>query len=99
MYRDASLSYTIVKEWAKRFHEGWESLDDEKRIVRHKSAIKSKKTWKVEEDPHIRVEELAMSVGISKGAVHDTLVDEIKVRKFVRRGSQIPFQKNRRNVG
>ena len=34
VYRDASLSYNTVKEWAKRFCEGRESLEGEERIGR-----------------------------------------------------------------
>ena len=57
VYRGASLSYTTVKEWAKRFREGRESLEDEERIGRPRSAVTSSNTseirWRVEEDPHI----------------------------------------------
>ncbi|KAI6658921.1 hypothetical protein LOD99_10881 [Oopsacas minuta] len=38
VYGDASLSYTIVKEWAKRFREGRELLEDVERIERPRSA-------------------------------------------------------------
>ena len=48
---------TTVKEWAKRFREGRESLEDEERIGRPRSAVTSSNTseirWRVEEDPHI----------------------------------------------
>ena len=89
VYRGASLSYTTVKEWAKRFREGRESLEDEERIGRPRTAVTSSNTseirWRVEEDPHITVEELAMGVGISTGAVHSILVDELKVSKICSR--------------
>ena len=45
------------EEWAKRFREGRESLEDEERIGRPRSAVTSSNTseirWRVEEDPHI----------------------------------------------
>ncbi|KAI6647450.1 Transposase [Oopsacas minuta] len=72
IYGDASLSYTTVKEWAKCVREGRESLEDKERIG-------------LEEDPHITVEELAVSVGISTGAVHSILIDELKATKFCSR--------------
>ncbi|KAI6648242.1 hypothetical protein LOD99_12051 [Oopsacas minuta] len=81
VYGDASLSYTTVKEWAKRFHEGQESLEDEERIGRLRSAVTSSNTseirWRVEEDPQITDEELAMSVGVLTRAVHSILIDEL----------------------
>ncbi|KAI6651431.1 Transposase [Oopsacas minuta] len=87
--RDASLSYTTVKEWAKRFREGRESLENEERIGRPISAVTSSNTseirWRVEEDPHFTAEELAMSVGISTGAVHSILIDGLRVTKICSR--------------
>ena len=70
VYRCACHSYTTVKEWAKRFREGRESLEDEERIGRSRTVVTNSNTseirWRVEEDPHITVEELAMGVGKKK---------------------------------
>ena len=55
VYKDASLSYTTVKEWAKRFREGQESLKDDFRSGRPKTTVTSGNIldigWMVEEDP------------------------------------------------
>ena len=103
VYRGASLSYTTVKEWAKRFREGRESLEDEERIGRPRTAVTSSNTseirWRVEEDPHITVEELAMGVGISTGAVHSILVYELKVSKICSRWIPHSLTKDQRPVG
>ena len=103
VYRDASLSYITVKEWAKRFREGQESIDDDYRSGRPKSAVTSGNTleigWMVEEDPHITVDELAMHVGISTGAAHAILIDELNVTKVCSRWiphSLTKAQKDRR---
>ena len=103
VYGDASLSYSTVKEWAKRFREGQESIDDDYRNGRPKSAVTSGNTleigWMVEEDPHITVDELAMHVGISTGAAHAILIDELNVTKVCSRWiphSLTKAQKDRR---
>ncbi|KAI6651199.1 hypothetical protein LOD99_5550 [Oopsacas minuta] len=83
LYGDVSLPYTTVNEWAKRFCEGLGLVEDEERIWRPRSFATNSNTseicWKVEENPHITVEELAMSVGISTGAVHSILIDELRL--------------------
>ena len=83
VYKDISLSYSTVKDWAKRFREGQESLEDVFRSGRPKSAVTSGNIleieWMVEDDPHETVEEIAMHVVISTGAAHNILVDEIGV--------------------
>ena len=39
VYGDASFSYSTVKEWAKRFREGQESIDDDYRSGRPPSPV------------------------------------------------------------
>ncbi|KAI6649858.1 Transposase [Oopsacas minuta] len=103
VYGDASLSYTTVKEWTKRFHEGRESLKDEERIGPPRSAVTSSNTseirWRVKEDPHITVEELVMSVGISTGAVHFVLIDELKDNKVSSRWIPHSLTKDQKGRG
>ena len=103
VYVDASLSYSTVKAWTKRFREGQVSIDDDYRSGRPKSAVTSGNTleigWMVEEDHHITVDELAMHVGISTGAAHSILIDELNVTKVCSRWiphSLTKAQKDRR---
>ena len=78
-----------MKDWAKRFREGQESLEDGFRSGMPKSAVTSGNIleieWMVEDDSHVTVEEIAMNVGISTGAAHTILVDEIGVSKICSR--------------
>lgn len=89
VYGDASLSYSTVKEWAKRFRDGQESIEVGYRSGRPKSAVTIGKTlkigWMVEDDPHITVDEIAIHEGISTGAAHAILIDELKVRRVCSR--------------
>ncbi|KAI6651845.1 hypothetical protein LOD99_4724 [Oopsacas minuta] len=82
--------------------EGLEALEDEERIKCLSTAVTSSNTSeilsRVEEDPHITVHELAMSVGVSTGVVHSILIDEQKVSKFVR-GAQIIIPKGKTITG
>ena len=88
VYKDNS-SYSNVKYWAKRFREGQEPLEDGFRSGRLKSVTTSgnilEVEWLVEKDPHITVEEIAMRVGMSTGAAHAILVDEMKASKICSR--------------
>ena len=89
VYKDISASYSNVKYWAKRFREGQEPLEDGFRSGRPKSVTTSgnilEVEWLVEEDPHIAVEEIAMRVGMSTGAAHAILADEMKASKICSR--------------
>ena len=89
VYKDNSASYSNVKYWAKRFREGQESLEDGFRSGRPKSVTTSgnilEVEWLVEGDPHITVKEIAMRVGMSTGAAHAILVDEMKASKICSR--------------
>ena len=86
VYKDNSLSYSTVKDWAKRFREGLDSLEDGFRSGRPKSAVTSGNIleieWMVEDHPHVTVEEIAMHVGISTGTAHTIFVDEMGVSKI-----------------
>ena len=89
VYKHDSPSYSTVKYWAKRFREGQESLDDGFRSGRPKSVATSGNIleieWLVEEDPNITVEEIAVRVGMSTGAAHAILVDEMHASKICSR--------------
>ena len=89
VHKDNSASYSNVKYWAKRFREGQKSLEVGFWSGRSKSVTTSgnilEVEWLVEEDPHITVEEIAMRVGMSTGAAHAILVDEMKASKICSR--------------
>ena len=89
VYKYSRLSYSTVKDWAKRFRGGQEPLEDGFRSGRPESAVTSgnifelRGCWKT--IPHVMVEEIAVHVGISTGASHSIPVDEIGVSKICSR--------------
>ncbi|KAI6654394.1 hypothetical protein LOD99_791 [Oopsacas minuta] len=105
VYGDASLSDTTVKEWAKRFCEGRELLEDEERIGRPRSAITSSNTseirWRVEEDPNITVEELVKDMDCSY-LTYEELVEcqdiDLDRLPYLNRKEKKYIRKERRNL-
>ena len=85
VYRDV-LSYLRVKNWAKRFREGRESLEDDAKSG-HPISVITPHTIDmvrniVEDDPHSTVAEIGLYLDISTGSVDDILVNHLEYRKI-----------------
>ena len=86
VYSEDALSYSRVKEWAKCFNEGRESLEDEAKSVRPISVITPQTIDIVrnivEDDPHSTTHKIASHLDISTGSVDDILFNHLEFRKF-----------------
>ena len=74
-----------MKDWAKRFREGRESIEDDEKSGRPISVITPHTIDMVRnitvDDPHSTVAEIAHHLDISTGSVDDILLNHLEYRK------------------
>ena len=70
VYTDDALPYSTIVDWARRFREGRDSIEDGAKIGRPVSAASDRVILEVsslvEEDPHTTLTELADDVGTQR---------------------------------
>jgi transposase len=91
VYGDSSPSFSTIKKWAAEFKCGRTSLEDDPREGRPKSAT----TEIIEQvhnmvlgDRHMKVHEIADTIGISKEHVGNILHEELDMKKLCTRWVQ-----------
>ena len=91
VYNDRALPYSTIVDWARRFSEGRESIEDRPRAGRPISGSSDKCVLEVsailEEDPHTSLVEIGNAVGVSTGTAHTIVHDNLQLRKFALGGS------------
>ena len=89
VYNDRALPYSTIVDWARRFSEGRESIEDRPRAGRPISGTSDKCVLEVsailEEDPHISLVEIGNAVGVSTGTAHAIVHDNLQLRKVCAR--------------
>ena len=89
VYHVGALPYSTVIDWARRFREGRESIEDEPRAGRPLSSASDSSALEIsalfEEDPHISLVEIANAVGVSKGTAHTIVRENLQLRKVCAR--------------
>lgn len=89
VYGDSSPSFSTIKKWAAEYKRGRDSLDDDPREGRPKSATTPEIVKKVHDmildDRRIKVREIAEAVGISKERVGHILHEELHMKKLCAR--------------
>ena len=89
VYISDALPYSTIVDWARRFREGRESIEDGAKIGRSVSAASDKLILEVssivEEDPYITLAELDDAVGISTGTYYAIVHDNMQCRKVFAR--------------
>ena len=93
VYHDGALPYSTVVDWARRFREGRESIEDEPRAGRPLSSASDSSALEIpallEEDPHISLVEIANAVGVSTGTAHTIVRENLQLRKVCARWSRM----------
>ena len=86
---DQDLAYSMVRKWAQLFREGRESVEDEPRTGRPKSATSDSSIESVHEflgsDPCCSIEEISKYTEISPGSIYRILKEDLEVRKVCAR--------------
>ena len=89
VYNDRTLPCSTTVDWARRFREGRESIEDKPRAGRPISGVSDKCVLEVsallEEDIHISLMEIANAVGVSTGTAHTIVHDNLQFRKICAR--------------
>ena len=82
---DQALSHSTVRRWAQLFREEWESVEDEPRTGRPKSATGDLSIESVHEflrsDPCCSIREISKYTEISSGSIYRILKEDLGVRK------------------
>lgn len=82
-------SYSMVKNWAKRFREGREDVSDDSWSDRPISVLTVENiecVWQViEDDPHSTYEDIIIKTDLSRGTIERIIYDHLKMRKVVSR--------------
>ena len=85
VYRDATLSRTMVFKWHKAFKEGRENAEDDPRYGRPISATNDENVEVVQavmvKDSRLSVRMMAEETGLDKCAVHTILTDNLHMQK------------------
>jgi histone-lysine N-methyltransferase SETMAR len=90
IYGEKTIGLSTVKKWTKRFKEGNEIFDDEKKIGRRKKRKKTMIMKLIEEKPNISLREIGLSTNIHKDTAKRIIRDEIG---FIRTNSKwIPYE-------
>ncbi|GFR59423.1 transposase [Elysia marginata] len=88
-----ACSYQTVCRWVKEFSEGKESLSDwpcpgrPTSYVNEQTIAFIKKD--IDEDPHISVQELSHTNGLSYGTFHTIITEHLRMKKVCARGYPI----------
>ena len=102
VYREDVLSYSRVKDWAKRFREGRESIEDDEKSGRPISVITPHTIDMVRnitvDDPHSTVAEIAHHLDISTGSVDDILLNHLGYRKVSSRWTPHTLTKEQKST-
>lgn len=84
-FGDKAPSRTTTYTWWKRFNEGRESLEDDKRSGRPATAVHDENVAKVRvllrEQPHLNLRAIAEDLKISQYAVRIILIEKMNRRK------------------
>ncbi|CAF1401941.1 unnamed protein product [Rotaria sp. Silwood1] len=82
-------SYSMVKNWAKRFREGREDVSDDPRSGRPISILTVENIecvrQVIEDDPHSTYEDIIVKTDLSRGTIERIIHDHLKMRKVVSR--------------
>ncbi|GFR80955.1 histone-lysine N-methyltransferase SETMAR [Elysia marginata] len=82
---DCAHSYQTICRWVTEFNEGKESLSDCRRRRRPKSCVNEQTIASIkkdiDEDPHISVQELSDTNGLSYGTVHTIITGHLRMKK------------------
>lgn len=85
VYGNDAPSYYVIKFWAKQFRWGRESIEDDSRSGRPKTATNDEMTQKVEamvlEDRRMKVSTIGTTLGISEPSVITILHDNLNMSK------------------
>ncbi|XP_064483020.1 protein GVQW3-like [Ornithodoros turicata] len=88
VYREASPSYTTVKDWAKQFRLGRESIEDYPRDGRPVEVVTQENLSLVEEevlsDRRLKVKEISERLGLSKTTVFRIIGEGLHMKKVYR---------------
>lgn len=89
VYGNAAPSYSTVKEWAKRFRLGYESLEDDDRPGRPADSITSENVALLEKivlsDRRLKVKELSAMSNLPETTVRRILHKHLKMKKICAR--------------
>jgi transposase len=90
VYGDSSPSFSTTKKWAAEFKHGHNSLEDDPREGRPKSATTPEIVKQVHDvvldDWQMKVHEIAETIGISKERVGYILHEELNMKRFAQEG-------------
>lgn len=88
--RPDAPSYSMVKNWAKRFREGREDVSDDPRSGRPMSVLTVENIEcireVIEDDPHSTYNDITAETDLSRGTIERIIHDHLEMRKVVSRG-------------
>lgn len=88
-YPGQAPKYDCVAKWAKLFKEGRESLEDDPRSGRPRTAHTAENIelirQLIEEDPHVTYDIIQAHSGLSRDTIQAILHDSLKLRKITSR--------------
>ena len=79
VYGHKCFNLSVVKSWCRKFSNGRTSLVDNKRSGRHLAATDNDVVKKI--DQFIRISDIVLYTGISRGSVHTVVHDHLKFHK------------------
>ena len=89
IYGSSTVSFMTVSRWMKKFKTGIYNIKDGQRVGRPKTSVTKTHAAAVkaliDEDGRYSVEDIAKSIGISEGSVHEILTKTLGLRKICAR--------------
>ena len=102
VYGEASPSYSTVKEWAKQFRLGRDSVEDEPREGRPVEVVTEENIRRIEEellsDRQLKLKEISVTLGIPKTTFIRIIHEHFTRRKSVQDGCPDFFLQFRRST-